>query len=111
MRTRTSWRAIVALPLMLVGILGFGGVASAQLQSGNLYGTAKDQNGAALPGVTVTLSGIGATQVQVTDAQGQFRYPRPRSRNLHPRRHARGFLADQPPERDDQRRPQHQRSS
>jgi len=49
--------------------------ALAQLQSGNLYGTVKGPNGAILPGVTVTLTGSGAPQVQVTDAQGRFRFP------------------------------------
>jgi len=48
--------------------------ASAQLQTGNLYGTVKDQSGSALPGVTVTLSGQGAPQIQVTNAQGQFHF-------------------------------------
>src|SRR3954449_13584486 len=47
---------------------------TAQLQKGNLYGTAKDQSGAALPGVTVTLSGQGAPQIQVTNEQGQFHF-------------------------------------
>ena len=48
--------------------------AFAQLQTGNLYGTVHDQSGAALPGVTVTLSGEGAPQLQVTNAQGQFHF-------------------------------------
>jgi hypothetical protein len=30
--------------------------------------------GSALPGVTVTLAGLGAPEVQVTDAPGQFRF-------------------------------------
>ncbi|HYJ80925.1 MAG TPA: carboxypeptidase-like regulatory domain-containing protein [Longimicrobiaceae bacterium] len=46
-----------------------------QLQTGNLFGTAVDNQGQALPGVTVTLSGEGAPQAQVTDAQGRFRFP------------------------------------
>ncbi|HEV7504907.1 MAG TPA: TonB-dependent receptor [Thermoanaerobaculia bacterium] len=49
--------------------------ALAQLQSGNLYGTVKGPNGETLPGVTVTLTGSGAPQVQVTDTQGRFRFP------------------------------------
>jgi len=49
--------------------------ALAQLQSGNLYGTVKGPNNETLPGVTVTLTGGGAPQVQVTDAQGRFRFP------------------------------------
>ena len=49
-------------------------VALAQLQTGNLYGTVIDQEESPLPGATVTLSGGGAPQIQVTDAQGRFRY-------------------------------------
>src|SRR5258708_3934195 len=49
--------------------------ALAQLQSGNLYGTVKDPSGATLPGVPVPLTGTGAPQVQVPDAQGRFRFP------------------------------------
>ncbi len=48
--------------------------AGAQLQSGNLYGTTKDDKGAVLPGVTVTLSGQGAPQVQVSGADGAVRF-------------------------------------
>ncbi len=48
--------------------------ALAQLQTGNLYGTVTDEQGSSLPGTTVTLSGGGAPQVQVTNAQGQFRF-------------------------------------
>jgi len=51
-----------------------GGAAFAQLQTGNLYGTVMDEQGGALPGVTVTLTGPGAPQVQVTNAQGEFRF-------------------------------------
>jgi hypothetical protein len=50
------------------------GVAVAQQQTGNVFGTVTDDQGAALPGVTVTLSGPGAPQVFVTDAQGRFRF-------------------------------------
>ena len=63
---------IVAVAVLL--LLAVGGTAFAQLQTGNLYGTVKDDKGAALPGVTVTLTGGGAPQVQVTNAQGQFRF-------------------------------------
>jgi len=63
---------IVAVAVLL--LLAVGGSALAQLQTGNLYGTVKDDKGAALPGVTVTLTGGGAPQVQVTNAQGQFRF-------------------------------------
>jgi hypothetical protein len=59
--------------VILYAFLLSGFPAHAQLQSGNLYGTVIDQ-GSALPGVTVTLMGGGAPQVQVTNAQGQFRF-------------------------------------
>jgi iron complex outermembrane receptor protein len=51
-----------------------GDAAHAQLQTGNLFGTVVSAQGEALPGVTVTLSGNGAPQVQVTNPQGQFRF-------------------------------------
>ncbi|MBV9070933.1 MAG: carboxypeptidase regulatory-like domain-containing protein [Acidobacteria bacterium] len=41
---------------------------------GNLYGSVVDAHGTGLPGVTVTLSGQGLPQVQVTDAEGHFRF-------------------------------------
>jgi hypothetical protein len=50
-----------------------GGMALGQSTTGNLYGTVVDESGAPLPGVTVTVSGIGADRVQFTDAQGSFR--------------------------------------
>src|SRR5215218_9921804 len=49
--------------------------AVAQLQTGSLFGSVADPEGAPLPGATVTLSGGGAPQVQVTDEQGRFRFP------------------------------------
>jgi hypothetical protein len=49
--------------------------ALAQLQSGNLYGTAVGPEGQPMPGVTVALSGPGAALTQVTDANGKFRFP------------------------------------
>jgi hypothetical protein len=63
---------IVALAFLF--LLVGAGTASAQLQSGNLYGTVVDEQGAALRGVTVTLSGYGDPQVQVTNLEGQFRF-------------------------------------
>jgi hypothetical protein len=72
MKSSKFWgRAVVVAALLLLAV---GGTAFAQLQSGNLYGSVVDDKGAALPGVTVTLTGGGAPQVQVTNAQGQFRF-------------------------------------
>jgi hypothetical protein len=55
-------------------LLFSGSAAHAQLQTGNLFGTVVGDQGEALPGVTVTLSGSGAPQIEVTDSQGQFRF-------------------------------------
>ncbi len=64
--TRAAWAALFVL---LIGIS-----AHAQTQSGNIYGTVDTNDGSALPGVTVTLSGVGAPQTTVTDSQGKFRF-------------------------------------
>ena len=49
--------------------------ALAQVQSGNVYGTvANADDNSPMPGVTVELSGNGASTVAVTDAQGKFRF-------------------------------------
>ena len=63
---RAAWVA------MLVSLLAVG--AYAQLQSGNIFGKVAANDGSALPGVTVTLTGIGAPQTFITDAQGDFRF-------------------------------------
>lgn len=56
------------------GLCMFAVAASAQENSGNVFGKALDKSGAALPGVTVTLSGVGAPRTFTTDSQGQFRF-------------------------------------
>ncbi len=62
-----------ALAILLLALLAV--PAMAQLQTGDLYGMAIDEQGQALPGVTVTLTGnVGAPQTQVTDGQGRFRF-------------------------------------
>src|ERR1700688_2670111 len=72
MKSDNRWRRLVAVATAL--LMGSAGAALAQLQTGNLYGKVGDQNGAALPGVTVTLDTGEAPQVQVTNAQGEFRF-------------------------------------
>ena len=61
------------LTALLVSLLAFS--AFGQVQSGNIFGNVVGNDGAALPGVTVTLTGVGAPQVTVTDGQGRFRFP------------------------------------
>jgi hypothetical protein len=72
MKSINLWGRIVAVASLL--LLTVGGTVQAQLQTGNLYGTVNNDKGAALSRVTMTLSGVGAPQVQVTNAQGQFRF-------------------------------------
>jgi hypothetical protein len=62
--------ALAALIVSLMAVSAF-----AQIQSGNMFGTVVGNDGAALPGVTVTLTGVGAPQTTVTDSQGRFRFP------------------------------------
>src|SRR5213593_3406453 len=48
--------------------------AFAQFQTGNIYGKVQAKDGSVLPGVTVTLTGVGAPQTAITDPQGGFRF-------------------------------------
>ena len=62
------WSLAVAL------ILACGMPAFAQIQSGAIGGSVRDEQGGMLPGVTVTAQGVDATQTFVTDANGEFRF-------------------------------------
>jgi Carboxypeptidase regulatory-like domain len=64
-----SAAVVAALCVALFAVSAF-----AQFQTGNIYGKVQAKDGSVLPGVTVTLTGIGAAQTAVTDAQGNFRY-------------------------------------
>jgi len=65
-------KRILALALGLA--FAFTGVASAQIATGNLYGTARDESGAVLPGVNVTITGETGTRSTVTGPSGNFRF-------------------------------------
>ncbi|HUJ12482.1 MAG TPA: carboxypeptidase-like regulatory domain-containing protein, partial [Thermoanaerobaculia bacterium] len=60
--------------LLMVVIVLIAASAVAQVQYGNIYGKVKAKDGSILPGVTVTLTGVGGPQSSVTDAQGNFRF-------------------------------------
>ncbi|HEY0144038.1 MAG TPA: TonB-dependent receptor [Thermoanaerobaculia bacterium] len=64
------YRAVLtALLVTLFAVSGF-----AQTSTGNIFGRVVGNDGSALPGVTVTLTGIGAPQSTVTDSQGSYRF-------------------------------------
>src|SRR5438874_4754187 len=60
--------------LLLVLFLLIAGSAFAQYQTGNIYGRVVAKDGAVLPGVTVTLSGIGAPQTAISGPNGDFHF-------------------------------------
>ena len=63
----------LVVPLALA-ILAVAGLAFGQAQSGNIYGKVVAEDGSALPGATVTLSGGGAPQTYTTDNRGDFHF-------------------------------------
>ena len=69
-RSAVRLSSIVWFLMLLVA-----GSALAQTSTGNIYGTVTGNDGTPLPGVTVTLSGVGAPLDTITDAQGRFRFP------------------------------------
>jgi Carboxypeptidase regulatory-like domain len=70
MRRSTFVRA--AFAALLVTLIAVG--AFAQSQTGNIYGRTLDKDGAVVPGVTITLTGVGAAQTAVSDSAGNYRF-------------------------------------
>ena len=62
------------LVLVLGVALALAGTASAQIAAGNVYGVVKDDSGAVLPGVNVTVTGETGTRSTVSSADGAFRF-------------------------------------
>ena len=60
--------------ILALALLFTSGVAFGQAQTGNLFVRVADEQGGTLPGVAVTLSGIGAAITQVTDVAGEARF-------------------------------------
>ncbi|HVS66836.1 MAG TPA: TonB-dependent receptor [Thermoanaerobaculia bacterium] len=61
---------VLGLALLLVSVGG----SFAQAPTGNIFITVTDSDGGRLPGVSVSVSGIGADKLQITNAQGQVRF-------------------------------------
>ena len=66
-------RLIFVLALLAMAI-ATAGTAFAQIQGGSITGTVKDEQGGVLPGVTVTVQGVDATQTFTTEATGEYRF-------------------------------------
>jgi hypothetical protein len=68
-------RVVVAAMVLLTGVAP--ALAQSQAVNGTIEGTISDQSGAALPGVSVTVSNIdtGDTRVVVTNERGGYRAP------------------------------------
>jgi hypothetical protein len=64
-------RSYLVLALVLIGLAR---PALAQVQGGTVSGTVRDEQGAVLPGVAVTLQGVDAKRESATEADGRFRF-------------------------------------
>jgi len=67
-------RSLAAAGWVALALAMLSSPLGAQQLTGNLYGYVEDEQGGRLPGVTVTLSGIGAPRSQTTDARGEYRF-------------------------------------
>ncbi|HET7710787.1 MAG TPA: carboxypeptidase regulatory-like domain-containing protein, partial [Thermoanaerobaculia bacterium] len=65
-------RAATWAVALLVSV--FAVAAYAQVPTGNIYGRVQARDGSPLPGVTISLSGVGAPRTSVSDANGNFRF-------------------------------------
>jgi hypothetical protein len=67
-----------AMVLVFAALFAVSGVASAQQQTGEIFGKVTDSSGAVLPGVTVTLSAPHLLQplTAVTSDTGTYQFPR-----------------------------------
>jgi hypothetical protein len=63
-------RVVLALGLLLV----LTGAASAQVATGNVYGTVSDESGAFVPGVVIAITGAVGTRTTTSGADGNFRF-------------------------------------
>ena len=60
---------LAALAILLPAVAALG-----QASTGNIYGQVTDESGGVLPGVSVTLAGLGAPRTTFTDSKGEFRF-------------------------------------
>jgi hypothetical protein len=60
--------------LVIAFVLAGAMTAFAQIQSGTISGSVRDEQGGVLPGVNVTVQGVDATYTFVSDASGEYRF-------------------------------------
>ncbi|HEY1909325.1 MAG TPA: carboxypeptidase-like regulatory domain-containing protein, partial [Vicinamibacterales bacterium] len=67
-----------AIVLAMVALFATSAIASAQSQTGEIFGKVSDGSGSVLPGATVTLSGPSLLQplVAISSATGTYQFPR-----------------------------------
>ena len=71
--------AVVVVAVALALLFTFdGAIARAQIATATLTGSVRDETGAALPGVDVTVRSVatGVTRTTITDSEGRYRIPR-----------------------------------
>lgn len=68
-------RSIRAL-LLICSVASLPASSPAQEEIGGLYGKVTDPDNGVLPGVSLTLGGVRGVRTQVSDVQGNFRFPR-----------------------------------
>jgi outer membrane receptor protein involved in Fe transport len=61
-------------PLLIALLLATAAAAAAQSLTGTITGTVKDEQGGALPGVSLTLAGKTGSRTTTTDAEGGYRF-------------------------------------
>src|SRR5689334_3341510 len=73
-RARSAYVMVIALTLLALAATA---AAQSQAINGSIEGTVKDNTGAILPGVTVTVTNTdtGAQRVVITNEEGAYRAP------------------------------------
>src|SRR5437879_10782329 len=67
------WRSF-AVVLVVLGLTAALSAQEIKGRGGNIYGKVTDESGGPLPGVTLTLSGIGAPRTAYSGTNGEFRF-------------------------------------
>ena len=71
---RKAFLMMIRITTALAFVLSLAASATAQVQSGTISGTVKDQQGGVIPGVAATVQGVDVTQTTITNGSGQFRF-------------------------------------